>query len=413
MILEELDFDAKKFRCVLGGAQRIADRMAGALDDEKVIEKEKVVTAMSYIPDKKGKLPRRIAVTIKGEDEPRTYDAVFNSATLGAMQRMELEGLNLNWGIKQAIRSLGYGASCKVGILFKSHWWRDPAVGLDISEGGVAKTDRPIRCCVYPSYNIEDPPEKPGVLLVSYTWSQEAQRIGALINRKSPDDEEDLKKVLFHDLARLHAKDDEEYQHLLKIITESYSSHFAYNWSQNPHSVGAFAYFGPGQFQNMYPWITRSGGSNHIIIGEAASAHHAWVVGALESAVRGVYQFLNSHGRWSIKATAAARAFERTGAPPESYENDEDKRTIPAPFGPLPAEYNWQEDTIVNTQKGPDPNAIVSAPNGALARLQVLMEEIRLDQGGDKIDTDKVTKDDFYGLLVGAETEPKKVEGAT
>lgn len=31
------------------------------------------------------------------------------------MQRMGLEGLKLNWGTKQAIRSLGYSASCKIG----------------------------------------------------------------------------------------------------------------------------------------------------------------------------------------------------------------------------------------------------------------------------------------------------------
>ena len=35
--------------------------------------------------------------------------------------------------------------------------------------------------------------------------------------------------------------------------------------------------------------------SNFYIIGEAASAHHAWVMGALESAVVGVYQWLSNN----------------------------------------------------------------------------------------------------------------------
>ena len=64
---------------------------------------------------------------------------------------------------------------------------------LGISEGGVAKTDLPLRVCVYPSYNLKDyipgKIEKPGVLLCSYTWSQEAQRVASLINRDSPEGE--------------------------------------------------------------------------------------------------------------------------------------------------------------------------------------------------------------------------------
>lgn len=50
-----------------------------------------------------------------------------------------------------------------------------------------------IRNCLYPFYNIDDPVDKPGVLLASYTWSQEAQRIGTLINNKSSDGEAELK----------------------------------------------------------------------------------------------------------------------------------------------------------------------------------------------------------------------------
>ena len=93
------------------------------------------------------------------------------------MQRMDLRGLNLNWGTKQAIRSLGYGASCKVGIRFKEMWWMSK---LGIKEGGVSKTELPIRMCFYPSYNIynnnpnpkdpkKEPMNVPGMLLCSYS----------------------------------------------------------------------------------------------------------------------------------------------------------------------------------------------------------------------------------------------------
>ena len=80
----------------------------------------KKVTKMEYLASTD--LQEMIGVHVADEKEYRKYDAVFNSTPLGSMQRMDLRGLNLNWGTKQAIRSLGYGASCKVGIRFKEMW---------------------------------------------------------------------------------------------------------------------------------------------------------------------------------------------------------------------------------------------------------------------------------------------------
>lgn len=86
---------------------------------------------------------------------------------------MDLQNAGLSWGTKQAIRSLNYGASCKVAIKFKTPWWQ--VAPFSINKGGLSKTDLPLRVCVYPSYNIKSDlnPEwnqhKPSVLLCSYT----------------------------------------------------------------------------------------------------------------------------------------------------------------------------------------------------------------------------------------------------
>ena len=383
MIIENLDFTTPKTKdpnkiywwCVEGGANEIAKRMQGKVQQSNSIDFCKKVTAMSYTSSDY----QQISVTVKGEQKERIYDAILNSAPLGSMQHMQLEGLLLNWGTKSAIRSLGYGASCKVGVRFKSLWW----IRLFGIKGGQSRTDLPIRCCVYPSYNIKDyDPEHPekdkgGVLLVSYTWSQEAERIGALIHRDSPAGEDELKEVLFHDLARLHAEKDGEwdYERLHKLLRSEYVTHHAYNWYADPNTVGAFAYFGPGQFKNMYPYVTRSSGK-HIIIGEAASAHHAWVVGALESAVRGVYQFLRGHVKVSEAARKAMLAYERNEIPP--------------PYGPLPAEFNWRTDK---------PQPVEPAAIGNLARLQVIFEKIRLQQKVDKIIPENITKDQVKRIV--------------
>ena len=386
MVLEDMNFSEKcPWYCVMGGAQEIAKRMYTKIEarkafrvsfDKKVTKMERMLTTQNTKGDGKILQGPKISVEVAGESKPREYDAVFNSAPLGNMQRMDLRGLELNWGTKQAIRSLGYGASCKVGIRFKRLWWKE----LGITQGGVSKTDQPIRMCVYPSYNIEDPTEKPGVLLCSYSWSQEAQRIGSLITSSSPDGEDELKTLLIHDLAKLHSETPQEYNGLKKIIEDTYETHYAYDWYADRGTTGAFAYFGPGQFHNMYPYIIRNDGV-HIIIGEAASAHHAWVVGALESAVRGVYQFLY-HNSTDPKVSEVLQA----------YNNGD----VDAPYGPLPAEFNRTKDVLPLGAEG-DLNG--ANATGEWLRQGVLAEEIRLSQHSDRLDPGKVSEEQVEEFL--------------
>ncbi|KAF2498089.1 hypothetical protein BU16DRAFT_559800 [Lophium mytilinum] len=331
-VLEALDFgveeptsvDNTKWLCVEGGTQKVARLMADKLVKKPELNRQ--VTKIST--DQTGTM----TLTIKHADEPsaptetRDYFAVFNSTTLGALQRMDLKDAGLRYGTKQAIRSLGYGASCKVGMKFKKAWWmKEPH---NINSGGVAKTDRPTRVCVYPSYNIHDDYEKPAVLLCSYTWAQDAQRIGTLIsNPTNSKHETELKELLLNDLALLHSTPD-TYKALRAELEELYDDHHAWDWYNDPNMSGAFAYFGPGQFSNMWPEIIQQNGWL-FLIGEAASAHHAWIVGALESAIRGVYQMLDALLLQSPEHDPYRDAMKLLQDP---YLKED------LPFGPLPLE---------------------------------------------------------------------------
>ncbi|MBA7492512.1 hypothetical protein ES702_03062 [subsurface metagenome] len=73
------------------------------------------------------------------------FDAIFNSTTFGALQRMDLIGLDLPYDTKAAIRSLRYDASTKVAIRFKKQWWTDKQHLPIAIEGGLGKTDMPLR----------------------------------------------------------------------------------------------------------------------------------------------------------------------------------------------------------------------------------------------------------------------------
>ncbi|EXF84028.1 flavin containing amine oxidoreductase [Colletotrichum fioriniae PJ7] len=317
-VLESIDFyitddnaKAKEINdnwfCIDGGAQKIAEEMRKKMKNQSAINFNTQVVGMDANLELNERVTKSMTVMLRdsvtGKSlRPRDYFTVFSSATLGSMNRMDLSKAGLLWDTKQAIRCLGYGASCKVGIKFKTPWWQKEPYNID--QGGLARTDLAPQVCVYPSYNINkdvDPRDEPAVLLVSYTWGQTAQRLASLIASKSRGksnadilrEETELKEVMLRDLAFLHTDDHNDKKKLndtLEELNKQYLEHHAYDWYHDPHMAGAFAYFGPSQFSELYPAITKpNAGGQLYFVGEAASAHHAWVVGALESVVRALY----------------------------------------------------------------------------------------------------------------------------
>jgi monoamine oxidase len=324
MVLENLDFDyptegSKEIDwfCIEGGANILAQEM-----EKKISVTPQYESPVTSIKLESTADTHSVSVGVKDALLPQKYAAVFNSTTLGAMQRMDLSEARLNYGTKQAIRTLNYGAACKVGIWFSKAWWRQEQFDI---QGGLGGSDLPLRVCVYPSYNLDDNPNEPAVLLCSYTWEQDASRLGALISKNSPNDEETLKNILFKNLARLHATDKVPYAKVYDIIASSYITHHAYNWNNDPYASGAFAFFGPSQFKEVWPDLTTPSADGKLfIIGEAASTHHAWVVGALQSALRGVFHFLTRYSELYPEYQKALDYLKNT--------TEED-----GPFLPLPA----------------------------------------------------------------------------
>ena len=114
-------------------------------------------------------------------------------------------------------------------------------------------------------------------------------------------------------------------------LSEQYVTHHAYDWYADNTMSGAFAYFGPGQFSNMWPHIMKPNAFGQLyLIGEAASAHHAWIVGALESAVRGVYYLLDNCYQVDQSCRAYQEAMKMLSQDPDA------EHTLP--FYPLPKE---------------------------------------------------------------------------
>lgn len=161
---------------------------------------------------------------------------------------------------QKAIRQLNYAASTKVLFQVRRRSWESE----DGIFGGATVTDLPIRRINYPT---PDPDTERGVLLASYTWSQDALQWGAM------DPESRLEEAL-DDVCRIHPS-----------VREDFEVGASYAWYGDRWARGAFALFAPGQYSELHADIVSPEGRVHFA-GEHCSLHHAWVQGALESGLR-------------------------------------------------------------------------------------------------------------------------------
>lgn len=291
-VLDWYDFaTAKSWMRIENGTSVLADAMLEQLASQPVLNTKVIAITMA---DAGGSVKVTSANVISENQAQEKYAAVFSTTSLGCLQRIDLGGLPIEdapytqW---TAIRSLHYDNSAKVAIKFRSAWW--VTLGGMTPLGGASAVDTPIRMVVYPPWMDKDDPTKPAVLVASYTWAQDATRISSLISRDSPLGEDDLMDIVLRNLVNLFSK----HNITLEFLQSQVISHHAFSWSQNPNTAGAFALFGPGQFTSLYPSLVRplSGSQGRVhVVGEHASAHHAWMSGPMYSAATSLYIWLSS-----------------------------------------------------------------------------------------------------------------------
>jgi monoamine oxidase len=160
---------------------------------------------------------------------------------------------------QRAIRQLHYDASAK--ILSSAGAVSGGRRGIF---GGGTLTDLPIRNLYYPDHGRET---GRGIILASYTWSEDAQRWGSL----RP--EERIVQAL-DDVAEIHPQ-----------VVKEFEVGTSWMWHDDEFAGGAFALFDPGQQTLLYEEIVRPEGRIYFA-GEHASLYHAWIQGALESGLR-------------------------------------------------------------------------------------------------------------------------------
>lgn len=182
-----------------------------------------------------------------------------------------------------------------------THRWENLPSGH--FQGGQSFTDLPIRRCVYPSYGV-NVANAPGTMIASYVWGQDASRLGAYLNAHNPTSQAPNQSAGFDHLVTLALDDLASLNNVSSdFLAEQLEGAHAYDWYQSEYSIGAFAIFGPGQFDTMMPYLMTPGWEGHMHWGgEALSSGHAWIIGALNSAYRNVMEILDTEGLEDKKA---------------------------------------------------------------------------------------------------------------
>ncbi|KAG9124881.1 hypothetical protein FRC07_009897 [Ceratobasidium sp. 392] len=266
--------------CIDGGSHQIAECMATYIRSRNpsAITLNSRITSIALNANGSG-----IDVGTSNAEQYK-FSHVISTIPLPVLRTIDLKEAGLSHMQANALRELNYGPSVKIGLQFSTAWW---TTGTDRDGkplnivGGQTYTDRPLRTVVYPSFG-DVQAGKTTTLIASYCWTEDAERLGALIDK----DNKVVLDLVLRELADIHNV-------TVDFLRSQLIELKGWSWSHDPYTMGAFAFFGPGKFENLYTSLTTPAAKGYLhFAGEAISVRHAWVEGALDSAWRAVHEML-------------------------------------------------------------------------------------------------------------------------
>lgn len=221
--------------------------------------------------------------------ETFTGDLALVTIPFSALRHVEVAPL-FSYSKRRAVIELHYDSATKVLLEFRRRWWEfteddwrreleairpglyteyggEPVRPATNVVGGGSVSDNPNRFMYYPSHPVPGSPG--GVVLASYTWADDASRWDSM-------------------------EDDDRYAYALRGLQEVHGERIevfftgrgqTQSWMRDPYAFGEAAVLAPDQLTWFQPAISRPEGPVHFA-GEHTSLKHAWIEGALESAVR-------------------------------------------------------------------------------------------------------------------------------
>ena len=253
LILHEVGASFRDMRYIVGGTDQLPNAFLPELHPH--IRYGARITAISQEP-------LTVSVhyrTRTGDRQSVTGDYAICTLPFSVLRHIEVDP-PFSRPKQRAIRQLHYDASSKVFLQFKRRFWEEDE---DIVGGG-SVTDLAVRNVYYPEHGRET---GRGVVLASYTWSEDAQRWGSL-----PPDERIVQAL--ENVTSIHPQAAQEFE-----------AGASWMWHDDEFACGAFVLFDPGQKTLLHDDILVPEGRVYFA-GEHASLVHRWIQGAVESGLR-------------------------------------------------------------------------------------------------------------------------------
>lgn len=218
------------------------------------------------------------------------FDRVIVTSNNRAMQMVH--GLSadetfLNQDVCRAVRETHLTGSSKLFMLTRDKFWLKNKLPLTIQSDGLV---RGVYCLDYEPDN----PGGPGVVLLSYTWEDDAHKLLAITDKKQ------RCQHLVDELSAIHP---EFARHLVPAggDYERYVLH--HDWLTDPCSAGAFKLNYPGEDVYSQRLFFQFKTANHpeqdsglYLAGCGCSFTGGWVEGAVQTAVNSACAVIRSTG---------------------------------------------------------------------------------------------------------------------
>ena len=134
----------------------------------------------------------------------KKYSHVISTMSFECLCMVDLDHLYLSYGQRNAIRQLTCTPSIKMGLQFKTAWWKELGI-----VGGQSSTDRSISDMVYPSdgpHESHPNTTKSNCMIAAYNGMKDSRRVsrrlGGLMKGKDTPEER-----VMRDLATVHKVD--------------------------------------------------------------------------------------------------------------------------------------------------------------------------------------------------------------
>ncbi|MFS8065498.1 MAG: flavin monoamine oxidase family protein [Byssovorax sp.] len=311
---------------ICGGFEKLPEAMSQALTRMGArvnFTFEREVTAI-HLVNGKARVEVRHAGTKQRLPHLTGYDRVLCTLPFPVMRRIELTGVSP--AKLRAIRNMEYASSTKVLLHCSDRFWEK---GERPILGGSSISDRLTRQTYYPSDSVpvtgdqvllgaaapepegfwstqtqfDELPEapaparadangapRPGVLLGSYSWCDNARQLGKLTHHHEgavtfdASSGGEFRALVNHVLGDI--------KHIHPEVTDHFVNGAAIFWDEYRWSKGAFAITPPGDLSHYYQDGQRREG-NLSFAGEHLSIAPGWIQGALESGLRAVLEMLS------------------------------------------------------------------------------------------------------------------------